>query len=402
MSRVAILGAGIMGTATALFMARRGVRVTLFDQAPAPMAGASRWNEGKIHLGYLYAADRTLDTARLVIPGGLAFRPLVEELLGESIAPAIGGQTDIYAIHRASVVTPEAAAAYYAAVATAVDAAGPAATYLDGAAIDRPRRLSTADLERLYDPATIVAAFQVPERSVETTWIADRLVEVLAAEPRITLRMGVRVTGVRARGGHDSLDGPLDIDTTDHSDGPFDAVVNALWDGRLAVDATAGVAPPARWSHRYRLALFLTVAEPVAIASTVVATGPFGDVKNYDGRRLYLSWYPDGLRAEGHELAPPVVPSLDATGQRALAAAIVQRLATIVPAVSTVAPLAERATVAGGWVYAAGQGSLSDPRATLHQRAGAGIRGRGRYLSVDTGKYSIAPWLARQVANALL
>jgi glycine/D-amino acid oxidase-like deaminating enzyme len=402
MSRVAILGAGIMGTATALFLARRGVQVTLFDQASAPMAGASRWNEGKIHLGYLYAGDATLDTARLVIPGGLAFRPLVEELLGASIAPAIGAQTEVYAIHRASVVTPEAAAAYYEAVTGAVDAAGPASAYLGGTAINRPRRLSTADLERLYDPAAIAAAFQVPERSVDTTWIADRLVEALAAEPRVTPRLGVRVTGVRSRRDHDRLDGPFDIATADDSDGPFDAVVNALWDGRLAVDATAGIAPPARWSHRYRLALFLALTEPVDIASTVVATGPFGDVKNYDGRRLYLSWYPDGLRAEGLAVEPPPVPPLDAAGQRALAAAIVQRLAAVVPAVSVLAPLAERGTIAGGWVYAAGQGSLSDPHATLHQRAGAGIRRRGRYLSVDTGKYSIAPWLARKVANALL
>lgn len=402
MSRVAILGAGIMGAATALFLARRGVQVTLFDRAPAPMSGASRWNEGKIHLGYLYAGDRTLDTARLVIPGGLAFRPLVEDLLGQSIAPAIGEATDAYAIHRASVVTPEAAAAYYEAVTAAVDSAGPGAEYLGGTMSGRPHRLSAAALGRTYDPATIVAAFQVPERSVDTTWIADRLVSALTAEPRVTLRMGVRVLGVRARGKHESLDAPLDVDTTDGADGPFDAVVNALWDGRLAVDATFGIGPPAHWSHRFRLALFLTVAAPVEIASTVVATGPFGDVKNYDGHRLYLSWYPDGLRAEGLALAPPAVPRLDAAGQRALAATIVERLAAIVPAVGVLAPMAEGGTIAGGWVYAAGKGSLSDPHATLHHRAGAGIRRRGRYASVDTGKYSIAPWLARQVANALL
>ncbi len=403
MSRVAILGAGIMGAATALFLARRGVQVTLFDRAPAPMSGASRWNEGKIHLGYLYAGDRTLDTARLVIPGGLAFRPLVEDLLGQSIAPAIGEATDVYAIHRASVVTPEAAAAYYEAVTAAVDSAGPGAEYLGGTMSGRPHRLSAAALGRTYDPATIVAAFRVPERSVDTTWIADRLVGALASEPRISPRLGVRVIGVRARRGHGTaLDAPLLVDTDGGPDGPFGAVVNALWDGRLAVDATVGVGPPERWSHRYRLALFLTAPQPVDIASTVVATGPFGDVKNYDGRRFYLSWYPDGLRAEGLDLAPPPVPSLDAAGQRALAATIVQRLAAVVPAVGALAPAAVSGTIAGGWVYAAGQGSLADPHATLHQRAGAGISCRGRYVSVDTGKYSIAPWLARQVANALL
>ena len=53
MTHAAVLGAGIMGCATALWLARRGDRVTLIDAGDRPFAGASRWNEGKIHLGYL-------------------------------------------------------------------------------------------------------------------------------------------------------------------------------------------------------------------------------------------------------------------------------------------------------------------------------------------------------------
>ena len=49
--RVAVLGAGILGSSLALFLARAGVRGTLFDKADRPMAAASRWTEGKIHLG---------------------------------------------------------------------------------------------------------------------------------------------------------------------------------------------------------------------------------------------------------------------------------------------------------------------------------------------------------------
>ena len=65
---VAVLGAGIMGGATALFLARRGVRVVLFDAAAEPFCGASRWNEGKIHLGFLYSGDPSLRTARRLLP----------------------------------------------------------------------------------------------------------------------------------------------------------------------------------------------------------------------------------------------------------------------------------------------------------------------------------------------
>src|SRR5688572_13211108 len=105
--RVAVLGAGIMGCSTALFLARRGIKVVVFDSEPAPFSGASRWNEGKIHLGYLYSASPSLDTARLMLPGGLAFKRLVEELIGRSIAPITSGEDDTYLVHRESVVGPD-------------------------------------------------------------------------------------------------------------------------------------------------------------------------------------------------------------------------------------------------------------------------------------------------------
>lgn len=60
------------------------------------------------------------------------------------------------------------------------------------------------------------------------------------------------------------------------------------------------------------------------------------------------------------------------------------------------------AAAAGGWVFAAGRGLLSDPGASLHRRADFGIFRRGSYVSVDTGKYAWAPWLAKTLANTLV
>src|SRR5690348_2544950 len=114
---VAVLGAGIMGCSTALYLARRGLRVVLFDEAAAPFSGASRWNEGKIHLGYLYSADRSLETARLILPGGLTFKPFVEGLIGQSIASVTTADDDVYLIHRDSVVTAAESRAYLEKVA---------------------------------------------------------------------------------------------------------------------------------------------------------------------------------------------------------------------------------------------------------------------------------------------
>ena len=103
----------------------------------------------------------------------------------------------------------------------------------------------------------------------------------------------------------------------------------------------------------------------------MIATGPFGDVKNYNGRDLYLSWdlrasWPDGTVVE-----PPPVPALDEViehGSPARSSSVWASSLGGCPAV-----LHRRRSLEGGWVYAAGQGSLADPRSSLHRRDRIGI-----------------------------
>ena len=132
--RIAVLGTGITGCSLALLLARRGARVTLIDQAAEPFSRASRWNEGKIHLGFLYAGDPTLATARKLIPGGLAFRRTVEELVGRSIEPALSQSDDIYLTHRDSIVDASAMGTYLAKVTELVrEQAAPSERLADSA-----------------------------------------------------------------------------------------------------------------------------------------------------------------------------------------------------------------------------------------------------------------------------
>src|SRR4051794_11611506 len=161
---VAVLGAGIMGCSLALSLARRGARVTLLDAAPQACAGASRWNEGKIHLGYLYAADPSLATARLVLDGGLAFKPLTERLIGQSLDGVTSAADDVYLVHRRSVVDADGMARYYAGVSALVREHTGAA-YLCPVTQASAHRLSGTELRAICDTPEIVAGFRVPERS---------------------------------------------------------------------------------------------------------------------------------------------------------------------------------------------------------------------------------------------
>ena len=385
--RVAVLGAGILGATLAVLLARSRHEVTVLDQAPVPVAGASRWNEGKLHLGYLYSADPSGTSARAMIEGGLAFASILREVTGQDLASAVSPEPDLYLVHAQSIVSADDMGGYFRRLDDLLRA-GPGG-YVGP--IRATEALTRAELDRL-DAGQVVAGFRVPERSVNTQVVADQLAGALLAEPRVTVQTGTHITGLEARRGE--WQGPWTVRAGEHRLGPFDAVVNALWEGRLAIDRAVGLAPAPGWSHRYRACLFVRTRRPVDVPNQVVAVGAFGDIKNYDGRNFYLSWYPAGLLAEGEDVAPPALPGLDE-------AALVDRLATALrrhlPSAGRILDAAERIAARGGWVFAQGRGALDDRAATIHRRDRFGILHQGSYWSVDTGKYSTAPWLARQV-----
>lgn len=398
--RVAILGAGIMGSSIALFLARRNVSVTLFDAEAKPMSCASRWNEGKIHLGFMYNADPSLATARRMITGGLRFKPVLEDLLGSSIAEMATPADDLYLCHRESVVDADGMVAYFDQVSGLLRSHPDARRYFVDLADCRTRRLDARELSQITDSPEIVAGFRVPERSVATVRIADRIVAALSSSPRIDMMMNARVDGVHPAisGNHDSA---WFVESGGRDHGPYDHVINALWQGRLAIDRQVDGVPARQWTHRYRLALFAETTEPVDLPSMVVCTGPFGDVKCYDGTSCYLSWYPVGLTASGTGILPPRLPDLSAARLEEIGRRTIDHLEALLPGIGALRTRLRSTDVRGGWVFAAGGGLLSDPGASLHRRSEFGVFRKGAYLSVDTGKYSTAPWMARRIAETL-
>ena len=62
-----MLGGGLQGACVALELATHGVPVDLFEGGDRCLTRASAQNEGKVHLGYVYANDHTLSTARTMV-----------------------------------------------------------------------------------------------------------------------------------------------------------------------------------------------------------------------------------------------------------------------------------------------------------------------------------------------
>jgi glycine/D-amino acid oxidase-like deaminating enzyme len=151
---VAVLGGGLQGCCIALALAERGIDVTLFDRNERLLSRAAVANEGKIHLGYMYAGDPTLSTARMMMQGALAFARFFSRHLGSPIDALATSQPAVYLVHRDSQRPPAEVGRYLAAVHELVREAAQAEpdSYFGIDLRPAPAEWKPAALEREFNP----------------------------------------------------------------------------------------------------------------------------------------------------------------------------------------------------------------------------------------------------------
>jgi hypothetical protein len=265
----------------------------------------------------------------------------------------------------------------------------------------RSRRLAEADYADQLDPAYIEAAFATTELAVDPGAVGDLLHEALAAEPRVHLHTGHEVTAVseertgalRLRIAHGGA-----AREERHSD-----VLNTAWYARLPLDRQMGIAPPGPWSHRYKFANRVHVPlRQDQLPSCTCVQGPFGDIVNFGERGLFLSWYPIGRVGMSVDETPPdwdgelarpermdvFHRSFEAWRERCAA------LGALEFEDGDVAPN-------GGVIYALGDSDIDEQSSRLHDRFEIGLQSRGRYHTLDTGKFTLVPYWGVRAADRI-
>jgi NAD(P)-dependent dehydrogenase (short-subunit alcohol dehydrogenase family) len=398
--RIAIIGAGGTGTCAALELASRGHTVDLFERRAEAVSEASFVNEGKIHLGFIYALDARMRTAARMIEGALRFEENLRRWIPFRAADVVSTPFN-YCVHRGSLLEPDSLARYYDRCCALYRerAAASGRDYLGLGAGCSVARLKREEYEELVDPAYFTAVFRTTERAVDPRAIAVALRQALLAEPRIRFRPKHRVLEVapRRRGGcRLAIDaGGSRIQET------FTDVVNAAWYERLALDLPLGIEPPGRWSHRYKFGNRVAVRlRPDAIPSCTVVQGPFGDIVNFGERGLFLSWYPIGRTGMSTaEVAPDWHTVYSPAERHDVFSRSLAEWRKHCPRLAGLPDGPEQVDAAGGVIYALGTTDVDDESSDLHHRYEIGIQTRGRYHSVDTGKYTLVPYWGRRVAD---
>ena len=400
---VGVLGGGLQGCCAAIALAERGARVTLIDRNPDLLTRAAVANEGKVHLGYMYAGDATLSTARAMMQGALAFSGFFTRYLGAAWQPETSAPA-AYAIHRDSQHGLDEVAPYLAAVHGLIqDAVKAGGGPYFGQDLAAPlRRWSRSELEARFDPGQVVAVFDSPEVAINPVELGRILRDRIAAHPGILVVLDRVVTAVEPQA--DGVEVVSAAGTASMRD-RFDHVVNALWDGRLAIDATAGRRPGRPWLHRLKYGVSFRLPDGAEVPPSVTfVSGPFGEVVSYGGGLTYLTWYPACMRAISSATMPPDWPTYPEEPLRSdIIGGTLRALAAIVPSLRGLDPSGlPEAVVKGGAIVAWGASDIYDPASELHRRHEIGVTSHGRYHSVDPGKLTLAPHFAERLAERVL
>jgi hypothetical protein len=135
----------------------------------------------------------------------------------------------------------------------------------------------------------------------------------------------------------------------------------------------------------------------------VVVHGPFGDIVRYSDGSWFLSWYPACLIGISMDLSPPDWwRKPDPERSTSILENTLSAFTDIMPALRNLSPdQLERPAVVGGPITAWGKTDIHDPRSELHSRYDIGVHTVGRYHSIDTGKYTMAPRFARICADRI-
>ena len=156
----------------------------------------------------------------------------------------------------------------------------------------------------------------------------------------------------------------------------FDHVVNALWDGRFALNETLGYRANRPWLHRLKYGVsFRLPAGAKPPPSATFVSGPFGEVVTYGDGLVYLTWYPECLRAISTDVAPPNWATYPPEPLRSrIINGTLGALSEIVPSLRDLdAASLPEATVKGGAIVAWGKTDIYDPNSELHRRFEIGV-----------------------------
>lgn len=386
---ITIIGAGLQGSSIALALSKRGFAVTLLESKAEPLLGASLRNEGKIHLGFVYALDGDGSTRKIMLEGALSFGSLIESWCGNVPWEEWRSENFNYLVMPDSLITSKQLEYSYQDISKSIanlESASTRKIYL-GRPLSWVWRKSRE--VNLMGETIRGDIFETEEVSIDPCRFSEFIAQKVKGDRNISFHGGVTVRSAQRRGCGFELE---IIENGSISKILSDIVINCSWEDRLRLDKTVGIEPyPPECSYRIKYQILLKPKDYSKVRAVTMVQGPYGDIVPWKDGTVYLSWYPKSCT---YFSALP--PDYDYESKASKVAE------ESLDAISKLFPLLSDSEIISslpGIIVAHGQSDVDQIDSDLHKRNIIGPRAYDGWWSVDTGKLTTAPYFAEQTAE---
>lgn len=397
-----VMGAGIQGCCTALALSHAGWSVTVLDSSPDPWMNTSRAGEGKIHMGYVYANEQDRGTAQLLMKGAVSFSELIDSWVTQDISwDSIRSEPFSYAVMEETMVDVDSLLQHYAWV----DSNFQKFNYTENG--NSPRSHPFFPMRVFKNPTKLGFTKKV-SHVIQTSEVAlspNGLREILI--PEISKSNISFVGNVKIESAERHSSGmKINYRHTNQESRSImaDIAVNCLWHGRVAIDETLGIQAPRQSLYRLKYGLHGKISSHSSLlTSTTFVLGAFGDVVRYKDGTLYASWYPECMTDSTMDSTIPDSweASLLGKDSSSLRRELIQASTIALSKVHSEIKGATFTEAIPGVIVAWGESDIMDPHSGLHSRAQIGVNSSGNYFSIDTGKFTMAPYFASSITAEL-
>lgn len=400
-----VLGGGLQGSCIALELASLGEHVVLIEQDNRLLNRASLRNEGKIHLGLVYANDPSMETAKLQLAGALSFGKLLQKWTHCRIKDlGISTRFD-YLVENDSLLNISELHQHYQKLDALYHSWLKEFNELDYLG-NQPECLahlmSNQEISEQYNGDFFKSGFATAEVAINTDRLSEIINDAVAASDQIEVLFNAKVEHISKQHGNFQIhcrQPNQDMHITSKQ------LINATWENRLKIDANYGIPIDPGWVHRlkYRVIVDLPARYRNARSSTMVI-GRYGDIVVRQDDSVYLSWYPEAMRGWSHALSPPeawqdacsgIVPREEAEN---IANEVRDALALRCPMLTE----AQTRLVDAGTIFAHGQSDVDSKESDLHFRTKVGIKSYANYHTVNPGKLTTAPLIAMAAVRQIV
>lgn len=406
--KIVIIGAGLQGLSIALALAHHKIPCTILEKNTQAMRAASYGNEGKIHLGFVYAMDETLKTGHKMLLGALSFSHFLEKWAGPFNWNRFKTSPFLYVVMQDSLVNAEYLKTYYKKLSQEVN------TTLDQLKI--PYEYLKEDLTPFFyeelPPAEQLFKFNqeklsnfilTNERAIDTRFFSAELLEKIKQISMITLKCDHEL--IHAKESHQGY--TLHVQTKEHLyEEQADIVINCAWYNRTKFDdmiIPSQKLHTEKYSYRikHRVLVRPTIDTRLKHPITMVQ-GPYGDVVPFSDGIVYLSWYPQ-CRTYIDQL-PPSIKNTSLKEREEIGHNCILAISEIFPELknSTMIECSPCIIVAKTEEKSAEIHDINHPKSDLHQRSQAGPICYKKWWSVDTGKLTLAPYYANETVKQII